>query len=85
MQHDIRNISLAEEELAELGTDAVAYVKRVAAQDVTDLLPDDHDIDLKQKFWALFAANGEPLVISNHHEEIMSSAFYNDLKAVLPN
>ena len=85
MFHDHRNDIMKLEEFAALGTDAIAYVRKITAEEVQEAFPNVTQLEAGHSYWALFAANGEPLVLADQEADIMSSAFYNDLSAVLPN
>jgi len=72
-------------EFAELGNDAIAYMRKITAEEIYSAFPDTPELEAGQNYWALFAADGAPLVLANRQSEVASSAFYSDLKAVLPN
>lgn len=83
-QFDSRPLMNAEE-LAALGIDFVAYVREISGSELDDLLAEGPELDPDRNYWALFAANGQPLMISDQPDEIMNDAFYNDLQPILPN
>jgi len=85
MFHDHTDAILKQEEFAALGTDAVAYVRKITTEEVLEAFPNITELEEGRNYWALFAANGDPLVLADKETDIMSSAFYNDLSAVLPN
>ncbi len=85
MYHDHKSQILNLDEFAALGTNAIAYVRRITAEEVQEAFPNVQQLEAGHSYWALFAANGEPLVLADQETDIMSSAFYNDLEAVLPN
>ena len=85
MFHDHKTDYLRPEDFAALGTDAIAYVRKISAEEIREKFPAAPPLKNGQNYWALFAANGEPLMLADQEAEIMSSAFYNDLEAVLPN
>lgn len=73
------------EKLAAVGSDAIAYMRQIKAEEVINAFPDTQELEDGQTYWALFAADGTPLVLAQNQEDVFSSAFYNDLKAILPN
>ena len=87
MFHD-HNISPATENnrmLSELGTGTLAYMRPITSAEIREAFPEMRDIADNTTYWALFAADGTPLVLSSEREEITSSAFHNNLRAILPN
>ena len=72
-------------ELATLGNNAVAYMRTITSEEIVAAFPETPELEMGQTYWALFAADGSPLVLGGSQEDIFSSAFYNDLQAVLPN
>ncbi|MEM9278655.1 MAG: DUF1150 family protein [Pseudomonadota bacterium] len=85
MFHDHKTDFLKQDEFAALGTDAVAYMRKITAEEMTETFPNVPELKAGHDYWALFAANGEPLMLADEASEVKSSAFYNDLQAVLPN
>ena len=71
--------------LAQMGADAVAYMREISSSDIEAKFPGVDGIEEDGVYWALFAADGTPLMIASEQDHLMESAFYNDLKAVLPN
>ena len=73
------------QEFAALGSDAIAYMREISTEEIKSAFPNTPELEEGHLYWALFAADGSPLVLADSREEITSSAFYNDLSAVLPN
>ena len=73
------------EELAELGTEAIAYMRKITASEIEAAFPGTEQLDPSTDYWALFAANGTPLVISTSAEDVAASAFYQDFQTIRPN
>ena len=78
---DIANM----QEFAALGNDAIAYMRKISTEEIKAAFPETPELEAGRHYWALFAADGSPLVLAEDREEIKSSAFYSDLSAVLPN
>ncbi|MEM7069784.1 MAG: DUF1150 family protein [Pseudomonadota bacterium] len=85
MYHDHNAEFLNPEDLANLGSDAVAYVRKITAEEIADAFPEAPKLKSGQDYWAMFAANGEPLMLADQESEILSTAFYSDLEAIQPN
>lgn len=73
------------EKLATMGADAIAYMREMTAEEIISAFPDTPELEMGTRYWALFGADGTPLVLAHNQSEISSQAFYNDLDAVLPN
>ena len=87
MFHD-HNISSAAENnrmLSELGTGTLAYMRPITSEEIRSAFPEMRDLADGATYWALFAADGTPLILASEREEITSSAFHNNLRAILPN
>lgn len=74
-----------EDELAELGANAVAYMRKMKAEDIMGRFPFVENLEAGEVYWLLFAADGEPLMLASEADEVRNSAFYNNLEAILPN
>lgn len=83
-QPDHKSI-LAAEEFAALGNNLIAYMREMNGDALAELLPDLTQLDAASRYWVLFAADGEPLMVSDQQSELINSAFYNDLQANFPN
>ncbi|MBO6813793.1 MAG: DUF1150 family protein [Rhizobiaceae bacterium] len=73
------------EDLANMGSDAIAYMRQITAEEIAEAFPGTPELEPGHLYWALFAADGSPLVLADSQSDVSSSAFYNDLEAVLPN
>lgn len=71
--------------LASMGTDAIAYMREITAGEIAKKFPGVPDMDANTLCWALFAADGTPLMLASDIHELENSAFYNNLTAVRPN
>ena len=85
MYHDHTRNFLQPEEFAALGKDAVTYFRQISAEEIKKAFPDAAELESKREYWVLFAANGEPLMVTDQEVDVISSAFYNDLEAIKPN
>jgi len=80
-----QNNLLEMQELAELGNDVVAYMREISSDEIKDKFPGTDGLQSGQTYWALFAADGTPLVLADDQQGVSNEAFLSDLKAILPN
>jgi hypothetical protein len=70
------------ESFAGLGGGRLAYVKPVTSDEVHSLFPNVPPIAPGLALWALLAADGTPIMISDSREAVVLNAHENDLEAV---
>ncbi len=85
MFHDHKSENYSVEELARLGSNVVAYMREMTTDEIIKAFPDTTNLEENRSYWALFGADGAPLMLASERADIAFSAFHNDLKAVLPN
>jgi hypothetical protein len=78
---EVRN-SITPSELAHLGEGSVAYVREMESEDLKGKFPGLPEIAPGTKLWALFAANGQPILLSDQRDRAVAGAFENDLVPV---
>jgi hypothetical protein len=74
--------SVAIETLAQLGEGHIAYVKQVRSEDVPELFPQAPKIAPGLMLFALHAADGTPIMLTDSREAAVASAWSNELQAV---
>ena len=74
--------SVSPEALAQLGEGHIAYVKQVRSEDVPDLFPEAPEIAPGLKLFALHAADGTPIMLTDSREAASANAWSNELLAV---
>ena len=74
--------SVSIEALAQLGEGHIAYVKQVRSEDVPDLFPQAPKIAPGLMLFALHAADGTPIMLTDSREAAVASAWSNELQAV---
>lgn len=74
--------SVSPEALAHLGEGHIAYVKQVRSEDVPDLFPEAPEIAPGLKLFALHAADGTPIMLTDSREAAIANAWSNELQAV---
>jgi hypothetical protein len=78
---EMRN-SITPTELAHLGEGTVAYVREMESEDLKGKFPGLPEIAPGTKLWALFAANGQPILLSDARDRALAGAMENDLITV---
>lgn len=85
MYHDM-NQDLADlRALSQMGTDAFAYMRRITSEEISQKFPEIEEIESGRTYWAMFAADGTPLMLSDEQTALTHSAYFNNLTATLPN
>lgn len=85
MFHNNQNDLLEMQEFAQLGNDVVAYMREITADEIKEKFPGTDELKSGETYWALFAADGTPLVLANNQQHVSNEAFLSDLKTILPN
>ncbi len=70
------------EALAHLGDGRLAYVKAIRSEDVADLFPQAPAIAPGVKLFALHAADGTPIMVTDTRESALANAWSHELEAV---
>lgn len=73
---------LTEEQLAKLGGGYVAYVKPMRSEDVTRLFPQAPPLAPGLQVFALLAADGSPIMLTDSREMAVANAMQNSLHTV---
>ena len=75
---------MSPEALAQLGDGRIAYVKTIRSEDVQTLFPqaDVPQMAPGQKLFALHAADGTPIVITDSRESALANAWSHELEPV---
>lgn len=75
-------ITVTQQQLAHIGEGAVAYMREMDAEDLKGKFPGMPDLAPGTKLWALFAANGQPILLADARDAALAGAFQNDLQPV---
>mgnify|MGYP001351614520 CR=1 FL=1 len=70
------------EEFAALGAGEVAYVKEMTADEVKRVFPGAPKLEPGLSFFALLAADGSPILLTDSRETATANAWEHDLKTV---
>jgi hypothetical protein len=75
---------ISQEALAHLGDGRIAYVKTVRSEDVRTLFPQAEmpEIPPGQKLFALHAADGTPIMLTDSREAAIANAWSHELETV---
>ena len=70
------------EALAHLGDGLIAYVKQIRSEDVPGLFPQAPHIAPGLKLFALHAADGTPIMLTDSREAAIANAWSQELQTV---
>ena len=70
------------EALATIGEGQIAYVKSIRSEDVPHLFPQAPKLSPGLKLFALHAANGAPIMLTDSFEAAIANAWSHELQAV---
>ncbi|MGB3389534.1 MAG: DUF1150 family protein [Pseudaminobacter sp.] len=74
--------ALTDAELAHLGEGTVAYLREIDSEELKGKFPGLPEIAPGTRLWALFAANGQPILLSDERDRALAGALENDLTPV---
>ncbi len=78
----VENAAITTEALAHLGEGLIAYVKPVRSEDVPSLFPQAPEIAPGLQLFALHAADGTPIMLTDSRETAIANAWSQELQAV---
>ena len=78
--HQEPRVSL--EALATLGEGHLAYIKQIRSEDVASLFPQAPEIAPGVTLFALHAADGTPIMLTDSREAAVANAWSNELQTV---
>ncbi|MFC5444421.1 DUF1150 family protein [Rhizobium halophytocola] len=76
------NTGLTASDLAHLGSGEVGYIRKMQAEEVARCFPEAPDIDPGVDLWALFGADGTPILLTDNRSSTFFRAAEDDLKTV---
>jgi hypothetical protein len=83
MNNVIDRISgLTPQEFAHLGDGSIAYVKTIRSEDAQRLFPEAPAIRPGLKLFALLAADGSPIMLTDSKDAAIANAWQNELQTV---
>ena len=75
-------IEITPEALAHLGDGRIAYVKAIRSEDVPTLFPQAPEIAPGLRLFALHAADGTPIMLTDSREAAVANAWSQELETV---
>ncbi len=81
---EAKEIAISPEALAHMGDGEIAYVKTIRSEDVRTLFPQVQDMDIEPglKLFALHAADGTPIMLTDSREAAIANAVSQKLEMV---
>jgi hypothetical protein len=73
---------ISPEALATLGGGKIAYVKAVRSEDVKSMFPQAPELQPGMQLFALHAADGTPIMLTDSREAAVANAWSNELETV---
>jgi hypothetical protein len=78
----VRPPHLSPEALAHLGDGQIAYIKTIRSEDVPAIFPQAPQIAPGMKLFALHAADGTPIMVTDSREAAVANAWSNELQTL---
>ena len=79
---ETKNVEISPEALAQLGDGEIAYVKTIRSEDVHALFPQVPEIEAGLQLFALHAADGTPIMLTDSREAAIANAWSQELETV---
>jgi hypothetical protein len=79
---EMKQSEISAEALAHLGDGQIAYVKMIRSEDVRTLFPQVPEIQPGLKLFALHAADGTPIMLTDSREAAVANAISQQLETV---
>ena len=76
------NEAISPEALAQMGDGEIAYMKTIRSEDVPALFPQAPEIAPGLKLFALHAADGTPIMLTDSREAAIANAWSQELEMV---
>lgn len=76
------NARLTPSELANIGAGEVAYIRKMDWSEVSRCFPEAPEIDPDVDLWALFGADGTPILLTDNRSSTFYRAAEDELKTV---
>ncbi|MBX3530275.1 MAG: DUF1150 family protein [Rhizobiaceae bacterium] len=82
MTENFNDAVVTEDELAHLGEGTVAYLREFDSDDLKERFPGMPDMASGTRLWAVFAADGRPILLADARASALAGAMQNDLTPV---
>lgn len=70
------------EALAAMGDGEIGYIRTFRAGELRDIFPQSAELHPSMELYALFAADGQPLILADTRDAVISGAWQNDLSLI---
>jgi hypothetical protein len=74
--------TVSKADLAHLGEGEVGYIRKMKADEVSRVFPEAPEIDPSLDLWALFGADGTPILLTDNRSSTFYKAAEDDLRTV---
>jgi hypothetical protein len=81
-EHENPQTGMSEKAFAVLGDGKIAYVKPVRSEDVHNLYPSAPEMQPGMRLFALHAADGTPILLTDSREAAIANAITHELETV---
>jgi hypothetical protein len=82
MTENFNEAVITEDELAHIGEGTVAYLREFDFDDLKERFPGMPEMAPGTRLWAVFAADGRPILLADAHASALAGAMQNDLTPV---
>ena len=82
MTHEQDITEISAEALAVLGGGKIAYIKAIRSEDVSRLFPEAPELAPGMRLFALHAADGTPIMVTDSRESAVANAWNHELETV---
>jgi len=79
---EARSPAISPEALAQLGDGEIAYVKPIRSDEVAKLFPQAPELEPGTQLFALHAADGTPIMLTDSREAAVANAWSHELQTV---
>jgi hypothetical protein len=76
------SLAISQEALAQLGDGEIAYVKPIRSDEVAKLFPQAPELEPGTQLFALHAADGTPIMLTDSREAAVANAWSHELQTV---
>lgn len=80
--NETTKITLSDHDFASLGSGEVGYIRKMKSDDLTARFPALNQLAPGLDVWALFAANGMPIILSDRQSAVLEGASENEITPV---
>ncbi len=82
MRHEKEFASITPQELAAMGQGHIAYMRELSGKEINEAFPGKIQVDPDARVWALFGADGTPIILAGDAGAAIQGAFQAELVPV---